>query len=162
MKTRRNQTIHSVLRQLTYGLYVVGVCGRPEEANAFVASWVTQCSFDPPLLLAAVSRDSYSHDLLQQGRVFSVNLLARDQDEIARLLVKPSHRVGDKLGKVDYYQEVTGAPILRDALAFLECKLISSSSPGDHLVAIGEVVNAGGKPRGAIMTCADLGWHYAG
>ena len=100
--------------------------------------------------------------MLRKGRVFSLNLLDRSQKGIVRLLVKPSHQVGNKLGKIDYFQEVTGAPVIREALAFLECKVILTRSPGDHLLAVAEIVNAASNQKGEVMTCADMGWHYAG
>jgi flavin reductase (DIM6/NTAB) family NADH-FMN oxidoreductase RutF len=63
MKTRRNRVMHEILRQLPYGLYVVGVRGNG-DLNAMTASWVTQCSFEPPLLMVAVRRPSRSYEFL--------------------------------------------------------------------------------------------------
>ena len=76
MKPRRDPTIHKILRQIPYGLYIVGVRGNDEgDFNALVLSWLTQCSFDPPLLMIAVRKGTRSYDLVKQGRVFSVNLI---------------------------------------------------------------------------------------
>jgi len=154
--------MHDVLRQLPYGLYVVGVRGQNEELNAFVASWVMQCSFDPPLLMIAVREDSGSCQMLKKGRVFSLNLIDRKDSRLLRQIVKPARQVGDKLGKVGHIEEDTGAPILRKAFAYLECKVRAIHEPGDHALIIGEVVHAGIHERGEVLTCADLGWHYAG
>jgi len=162
MKGRTDRTMHEVLRQLSYGLYVIGVRGQNEEMNAFVASWVTQCSFNPPLLAVAIRKDSTSYQLLKKGRVFSLNLIDRKNSRLMRQLVKPADRVGDKVGKVGHIEEDTGAPILRKAFAYLECKVRDIHEPGDHALVIGEVVHAGVHERGESLTCADLGWHYAG
>jgi flavin reductase (DIM6/NTAB) family NADH-FMN oxidoreductase RutF len=154
--------MHEVLRQIPYGLHVVGVRGKGEAMNAFVASWVTQCSFDPPLLMVAVRAGTRSHDLVKAGKVFTLNLIDRRDRDLIRKLVKPADRVGDKLGKVGHVEEDTGAPILRRAFAFVECRVREMREPGDHAVVIGEVVHAGVHGRGEPLTCGDLGWHYGG
>jgi flavin reductase (DIM6/NTAB) family NADH-FMN oxidoreductase RutF len=60
--------MHETLRQIPYGLYVVGTRGEGGgEMNVMAASWVTQCSFDPPLIMVAVRRPSRSYDLIKRG-----------------------------------------------------------------------------------------------
>jgi flavin reductase (DIM6/NTAB) family NADH-FMN oxidoreductase RutF len=92
----------------------------------------------------------------------AVHRLDRARDDLARLLVKPIHRAGTKLDGVKHHFEGTGAPILDEALAFLECKVESIEEHGDHAVVVGEVVNAGLIRPGEILTCANIGWQYAG
>ncbi len=163
MKTERSRMIHEVLRNLPYGLYAVGVRGKLDgEINALVASWVTQCSFDPPLLMVAVRKDTQSCRLLRQGQAFSVNLLDKGERRLARELVKPAHRGGDKLGRVGHIEEHTGAPILRKAFGYVECRVCQIFEPGDHALVIGEVVNAGWHGTGEPLMCADLHWRYGG
>jgi flavin reductase (DIM6/NTAB) family NADH-FMN oxidoreductase RutF len=162
MKARKNPAIHKALRQIPYGLHVVGVRGKGEAMNAFVAAWVCQCSFDPPLVMVAIRRGTRSHELVKAGRVFSVNLVDRKDRDILRKLVKPAESVGDKLGKVGHVEEDTGAPILRRAFAFVECRVREIREPGDHALIIGEVVHAALRGCGDVPTCEDLGWHYGG
>lgn len=163
MKTQKNRTTHDILRALPYGLYIVGVRGKKNgEMNALVVSWLTQCSFDPPLIMLAVHRGTRSYELLKEGKVFSVNLIDKKEQRLARMLVKPSDRVGDKLGKVGHIEEDTGAPILRKAFAYLECKVRKMIEPGDHAIAIGEVVNAAWHGKGQPLLCSDLRWRYGG
>ena len=163
MKTHRDRTIHEVLRGLPYGLYVLGVRGKGEgELNAMAVSWAMQCSFEPPLVMVAVRMPSRSYDLVKTGKVFSLNLLDKKERRILRLLEKPAATSGDKLGKVGHVEEDTGAPILRRAYAYLECKVRKIYEPGDHAVVIGEVVHAGVRDGGDSLMCADLHWHYGG
>ena len=155
--------MHEALRRIPYGLYVIGVRGKDEsEMNALVASWVMQCSFDPPLVVVAMRNPSHSYSLLKAGKVFSVNLLDKGERRILRTLEKPSLARGDKLGKVGHVEEDTGAPILRRAFAYLECKVRKVYEPGDHALVIGEVVHAGVRDKGESLSCADLKWHYGG
>ncbi len=163
MKTHTARSTHEVLRQIPYGLYAVGFRNHNvTELNANVVSWITQCSFDPPMLMIAIRKPSHSYDLLRDGMVFSVNLIDRHDRQIIRHLVKPSDRVGDKLGRLGHVEEDTGAPILRKSFAYVECRVKEIYEPGDHALVIGEVVNAGFHDRGESLMCSDMRWHYAG
>jgi flavin reductase (DIM6/NTAB) family NADH-FMN oxidoreductase RutF len=161
MKAHRDRMMHETLRQMPYGLYVVGVRA-DGEMNAMAASWVTQCSFEPPLLLVAVRKDSRSYDLVKAGKVFSLNLLDKKERRLIRVLERPARSAGDKLGKVGHVEEDTGAPILRHAFAYVECKVRAIYEPGDHALIVGEVVHAVLRQRGQPLLCSDLKWHYAG
>ncbi|MCI0743875.1 MAG: flavin reductase [Verrucomicrobia subdivision 3 bacterium] len=68
----------------------------------------------------------------------------------------------DKLGKVGHVEENTGAPILRRAFAYVECKVRQICEPGDHALVVGEVTHAGVRGQGKPIMCADLKWHYGG
>ena len=163
MKTHTAHTTYEVLRQIPYGLYAVGFRNRNvTELNANVVSWITQCSFDPPMLMVTIRKPSHSYDLLRDGMVFSVNLIDRRHRELVRQLVKPCDHAGDKLGRVGHVEEDTGAPILRKAYAYVECRVKEIYEPGDHALVIGEVVNAGFHDRGEPLMCSDMRWHYAG
>jgi flavin reductase (DIM6/NTAB) family NADH-FMN oxidoreductase RutF len=158
-----NRTMHETLRQIPYGLYIIGVrAGGDGEMNAMAASWVTQCSFDPPLIMVAIRKPSRTYDLIKSDGSFSLNLLDKKERRIIRTLEKPFRLVGDKLGKVGHVEEDTGAPILRHAFAYVECKTRKIYEPGDHALVIGEVIHAGLRGKGEPIMCSDLKWHYGG
>ena len=162
MKGRVDQELHEVLRMIPYGLQILGVRGEGGETNATVVSWLMQCSFFPPLIAVALRKPSRTLDLLLDGNVFSVNFIDSSHQEIARELVKPYAMVGDKLHGLSFSEETTGAPILDEAFAFLECNVQSINEPGDHAIVVGEVIRAGFHGEGKPLTCADMGWHYGG
>jgi flavin reductase (DIM6/NTAB) family NADH-FMN oxidoreductase RutF len=156
-------TMHEILREFPYGIYVVGVRGREEkETNALLVSWLTQCSFDPPLIMMALRRGSRSLELIREGKAFSVNIVDHQRKELARWFVKPADRVGDKLDVDSKPGKATGAPVLSDALAVLECRVQSITEPGDHALVIGHIVNAERQGTGRQMTCSDMHWTYGG
>jgi len=128
-----------LFRRLTAGVYVVGVAVG-ERRNAFTAAWVVQVSFAPPLLAVAVNPENASHPILCAGGVFSVNVLGREQIELARQFGTRSGRDVDKLAGTAWRPGRTGAPILDDALAHLECRLVRRVPAGDHELMVGEVV----------------------
>jgi len=156
------QAKKTILRKMPHGVYIVGV-KNGAEVNAFTGTWLTQVSFTPPLVALGVKKDSHSFEMIKQGRVFSVNFLRKDQKAVAEHFVKPATVVGEKLKDIDHRQGATGAPILKDALGFIECEVREiASESGDHAVVIGEVVEAGVHKDEPALTLMDTGWHYGG
>lgn len=156
-----DQTTHEVLRQLPYAVYILAV-GHDDDKNAMAASWVTQCSFEPPLLLVAVRKGTHTYDLIQDGGTFTLNLVDKKHSDIIKTLERPFHMATDKIDEVGYNEGESGVPILKEAFAYLQCEVREIYEPGDHALVIGEVINAGLRTQGNAITCADLKWHYGG
>lgn len=138
---------HQLLKLINIGVYVIGVRDG-ERQNAFTASWVMQISFDPILLAIAVNPKNFSYDLLKAGGICTVNVLADNQVKVADHFGISVRSLPDKMDGYTWRTEVTGAPILADALAYLECKVthwdVNGSDPdypGSHRLAICEVVD---------------------
>jgi flavin reductase (DIM6/NTAB) family NADH-FMN oxidoreductase RutF len=156
------QAKKTALRKLPHGVYIIGV-KQAEQLNAFTGTWLTQVSFTPPLVALGVKKDSHSFEMIKQGRVFSVNLLGKEQKAIAEHFVKPATTVGEKLATVKHRPGMTGAPILEEAIAYFECEVREiANEGGDHAVVIGEVVEAGVHQDVPALTLLDTGWHYGG
>ena len=152
----------TTLRKLPHGVYVVGVKSG-DAVNAFTGTWLTQVSFTPPLVALGVKKDSGSYEMIQQGKVFTVNLLGKNQKSLAEHFVRPASIVGEKLQTVRHRFGVTGAPILQDAIAYVECEVREiANQGGDHAVVIGEVIEAGVHRDEPALTLMDTGWHYGG
>ena len=150
------------LRKIPHGVYIVGV-KQDSQLNAFTATWLTQVSFTPPLVALGMKKDSHSLDMVKHDRVFSVNLLGKDQKAIAEHFVKPATVVGEKLREVRYRLGKTGTPVLEEAIAYFECEVREiANERGDHAVLIGEVVEAGVRTDEPALTLMDTGWHYGG
>ena len=150
------------LRKIPHGVYIVGV-KQGSALNAFTATWLTQVSFTPPLVALGIKKDSHSLAMIKQDRVFSVNLLGKDQKAIAEHFVKPAAVVGEKLKDVRHRAGKTGAPILEEAIAYVECEVREiANEQGDHAIVIGEVVEAGVPKDEPALTLMDTGWHYGG
>lgn len=130
----------TLFRQLTNGVYVIGVTDGRRD-NAFTAVWVTQVSFDPLLLALSINPHHSSYTLLRAGNVFSVNVLHRDQIEIARHFGAPAN--ANKLASVIWTRKLTGSPVLCDALAYFDCRCTHQCPAGDHELILGQVVDGG-------------------
>ncbi len=149
------------LQMFTYGVYVVG-SKAGEDVNAYTASWLTQTSFEPPLVMIASKKANATDRLVREGGIFSVNILGDNQKDLAEHFFQPRQRTGSKLGDVHFHQGATGAPILDEALAFVECRVVETIEKGDHTIYLGEVVEAGVICPGEPLTMKDTGWHYGG
>jgi flavin reductase (DIM6/NTAB) family NADH-FMN oxidoreductase RutF len=152
----------TALSQVTYGLYVVGSKG-DDAVNAMTANWITQASFEPEIVALAVESDSFTRQLIDQGRVFAVSVLKSGQKDVAAHFVNPQRHEKDKLGDYAIQTRKTGAPILADASAYLDCRVVSRHVAGDHVVFFGEVVDSGLlDPAAEPLTLRQTGWRYGG
>jgi flavin reductase (DIM6/NTAB) family NADH-FMN oxidoreductase RutF len=132
--------VADLMQTISVGVYVIGVCdGR--RSNAFTASSVMPVSFRPVMVALGVGIDHASLPLLRSGRVFTINVLKRDQMELAGHFGTVSGRDANKLAEIRWRPGLSGAPILVDALAYLECELASLVAAGDHQLALGKVVS---------------------
>jgi flavin reductase (DIM6/NTAB) family NADH-FMN oxidoreductase RutF len=134
------EQIADFMQTLSTGVYVVGVCNG-ERANAFTASSVMPVSFKPVVVAIAVGLDHASRPLMHAGRAFTINVLKHDQMEMARHFGAVSGRQHDKLAAVHWRPGLSGAPILVDALASIECELATVVPAGDHELVVGKVVD---------------------
>lgn len=149
------------LRKIVHGVYVVGVKDK-SHLNAFTATWITQVSFQPPLVAVGINQSSISFRMIQDSRVFVINFLGSGQKLLAQHFLKPAHLGGDKLAGIRYRLGATGAPILEEAMAFVECEVRAIHPAGDHSIVVGEVVEAGVGPDADPLTLQETGWHYGG
>lgn len=149
------------LRRIVHGVYVIGVKGQA-RLNAFTATWVSQVSFEPPLVAIAVRRVGVSHPMIEESRVFVVNFLGSGQKPLAQHFLKPAHLGWDKLAGIPHRLGVTGAPILEEAAAFVECRVQEIYPVGDHSIVVGQVVEAGASGEVDPLTLKETGWHYGG
>jgi flavin reductase (DIM6/NTAB) family NADH-FMN oxidoreductase RutF len=104
-------------------------------ANAFCS-----VSLEPPLVLVCVEKDANSHDCIARAGAFSVSVLPAEQERLARRFAEKD--IIEKFVGIAYHTEITGAPVLDDALAWVDCRTWATHEAGDHTIYIGEVVAA--------------------
>lgn len=149
------------LRMLTYGLYVLGVEHRGELVAATV-TWVTQGSFEPPLVVLGVKKDGAVYTLLREGRRLALSILGADQLDVARAFFKAPRAENGTIAGFAYEVAVTGAPILTDAPAFLEAEVLHADESGDHAVVIARIVNVGVRREAPPLELRPTGMSYGG
>jgi flavin reductase (DIM6/NTAB) family NADH-FMN oxidoreductase RutF len=152
----------TVLRWFTYGLYVV-TTRDGEETGAFTANWLSQASFDPPLVMVSVEKDSHSLPIIRASKTFTVNVLETGQRRLAGHFGKKTAKVGDKLADIEHYQNDSGLPILNESLGYVVCTVINEMDAGDSVVVLGEVVEAAThREEAEPLTMAEAGFRHSG
>ncbi|MCC7105497.1 MAG: flavin reductase [Chloroflexi bacterium] len=153
-------TKKTVLRMVPYGLYVVTVRDG-EEQNGFTANWLTQVSFEPPMIVLSIEADARSLGMIRHVGRFGVNILASGRRELASSLGRSSKRNPNKLADVEL-EAVAGPPRLKDALGYFECEVRGETPAGDHVLVLAEVVDAVVQREGEPLTLKETGFRYAG
>lgn len=158
--------IKDALRMMPYGFYSI-TSHSDTEVNAMVANWLTQVSFEPRLMALGLQKSSYTHGLVESGKVFTINIFNKEDADLIKPFTKSRAKNPDKMKDARYSPApITGCPVLEGAAAFLECKVVAMHPSGtEYSLVVGEVV--GGevfKPgeAGETLSLPDLGWHYAG
>ncbi|MFN3135132.1 MAG: flavin reductase family protein [Candidatus Kryptonium sp.] len=149
------------LRMITYGLYIL-TSKSGDRYSAGTVNWLSQSSFEPPLVMVGVKRDSGLHSTILESGVFAVNILASDQKEIASAFFKPTTVENDRINGYRFEQGETGSPLLVDLPAFFECRVVDKVERGDHTILVGEVINAGVRKEAKPLVMWDTGWFYGG
>jgi len=158
--------IKQALRMLPYGFYSITSCTE-DDANAMVANWITQVSFEPRLVAVGLQKTSYTHGLIEQGGKFAINIVREEDADLIKPLTKGREKNPDKMKEIAHSPAPkTGCPILEGVAAYLECEVVDLIDVGgDHDILVGEVVGAEvmkpGEPE-EMLSLPDLGWSYAG
>ena len=135
-----------MLWSLPSGLYVLG-SRAGDRRNLMTLNWASQVATTPKLVAVSVEAGAVTHGLVQQARIFSLNLLARADRSLVRKFVKPVSDDGDpdRLGGhiASVRAAVAGAPILAQAAAWLDCRVVSEVGYTSHTLFVGEVIDCG-------------------
>ena len=151
-----------VLRSFTYGLYIL-TAQDGEEVAAGTVNWVTQASFQPPLIALGVKAESRLHALIERTGKLCLMTLAHDQKGIAQDFFKPTTREGDRLNGHPFTPSPTfGLPLLTELPYWLEAEVRHLYKGGDHSLVVAEVVEAGVRYEAKPLVMWDTGWFYGG
>jgi flavin reductase (DIM6/NTAB) family NADH-FMN oxidoreductase RutF len=168
--------IVEALETMPYGLYIIGSHGS-DNINGMMADWTMQVSFQPRLVAVSLERNSTTLRNLRESGHFTVNMLGAEQRTLAAKFCQPrqaskikgrsedgSAVIYDKMAGVPYRMgALSDCPVLDEAIAYVECAVHELVEAGDHVLALGRVLD------GAILrhdaeplTNRILGWSYAG
>jgi flavin reductase (DIM6/NTAB) family NADH-FMN oxidoreductase RutF len=149
------------------GLFVVG-SRSGDRRNGMTANWCMQVSFDPKLVAVSIEKGALTHELIADGGVFSVNLVSREDRAIVRKFTKPVEVVigADTMtfNGFPFHEGVTGAPILTQAVGYVDCALRQSIDVGGHTLFVGEVMNCAfqGTEDTPVLRMEDTRMNYGG
>jgi flavin reductase (DIM6/NTAB) family NADH-FMN oxidoreductase RutF len=125
-------------RYILNGVSVIGV-KKGDVINAMTAAWVCRASGDPPMVMVGIAPKRRSYPMIKESGVFTVSILHKGQTEVARHFGRTPKFGAEKFENHPYEIGETGAPILADCLAAMECRVVSSFLTGDHEWFVGEI-----------------------
>jgi flavin reductase (DIM6/NTAB) family NADH-FMN oxidoreductase RutF len=131
-----------VMGHFATGVAVVTSCQDEGSAVGLTVSSVSSVSLDPTLVLVCVAHDSQTHDWITEAGVYAINVLEEGGrgETLARRFAGGGAE--EKFRGTAWRTERTGAPVLDDALAWLDCRVTAALPGGDHTIFVGEVLAA--------------------
>ena len=133
---------HNVLERLACGLHALTVKHDGEE-HGMTASWVSQASFHPPMIVVAVENRSKAVGMIRDAHHFALSVLRAGQRDVAEKLGRASTGAPNKLKGIKTKPAPTsGVPVLADGLGWVECRVVATLPSGDHTLVLGEVLEA--------------------
>ena len=135
--------IRTVLGHFATGVAIITALDGDEPVGMACNSF-TSVSLDPPLVLFCAAKASSTWPRIQAAKQWAANILSEEGEEICRLFAQKG---ADRFSHMAYTNGRTGAPILDDAIAVVDCETIAEHDAGDHLIVVGRVVDLGYDPE---------------
>ena len=131
--------LSKAIGRLSTGLYII-TAQKGENKGAMLASWVNQASFEPPGLTVAVAKDRAIESLMQVHDTFVLNILEEaNYQHLMKHFLKRFPPGADRFAGVKTQTAENGSPILSDALAYLECEVVSRMECSDHWIVYSQI-----------------------
>ena len=150
------------LGQMIHGIQVVGAC-HEGVARCYTSHWVTQVSFEEPIVLASVSPKHDTYPLLLASGMFSVSMLAADQVAEGQYFSYPGRKF--HLMANEFVEDWDGLPIVPNAIAHLRCEVEQRLAVlGDHELFLARVTatKEGRLKDPPLLYSSRLGWRRTG
>ena len=135
----KSEAYRDVLRHFPAGVTIVTMKAVDVESpHGLTISAFSSISPEPPLVMITIDNRNYACDLLDRpGTVFAVNILAHDQMELSNRFAWVKDE--DRFAVGQWGTAATGAPVLENSLAWLDCAVFASHQAGTNTIYIGEV-----------------------
>ncbi len=134
-----DSNLDKALGRLSNGLYVI-TAKKGEISSAMLASWVIQASLSPLGVALAVAKDRAIASFLQPDDRFVLNVLEEgNYRSLMKHFLKRFPPGSDRFAGIKTYPATNGSPILADALAYMECEVVSRMECSDHWIVYGTV-----------------------
>lgn len=139
--TATSEEYRNALRHFPSGVTIVTIRAGAERHGLTVSAFAS-VSPEPPLILIMIDNRHRAQEMMEEeGTVFAVNILREGQEEMSNRFAWLKE--GDRFAEGDWREATTGAPVLNDALAWLDCTIYSRATAGTHTIYVGEVQEVG-------------------
>jgi flavin reductase (DIM6/NTAB) family NADH-FMN oxidoreductase RutF len=153
------RSVQDVLDKFHYGIYLVTIKAEGGY-NGMIASWVTQCSHEPPFVAVAIRNNRLSHSQVSSHRKFAVNVLSEEGLDSVKKFKIPDWK--KKFDGVGYDLSPGGNPVLHEALGFLDCEVERTVDTGDHTLFIARITGGKLNRHGGALSTDEYGGVYRG
>ena len=109
-----------------------------DEPVGMAANSFTSLSLEPPLILFCVAHTSSTWPRIEAAGMFAVNILGEDHEGLSNLFAKKG---ADRFSQTPWRIGVSGAPVLEEAIAYLDCRFEAEYPGGDHKIIVGRVLD---------------------
>jgi len=134
-----DSNLEKALGRISGGLYII-TAKKGDVSSAMLASWVNQASFQPLGLTIAVAKDRAIESLMQVGDRFVLNVLEEgNYQTLMKHFLKRFAPGADRFADVKTQPAQNGSPILQEALAYMECEVVSRMELSDHWIVYSTV-----------------------
>ena len=127
----------SVLGHFATGVTIITALD-DDEPVGMAANSFTSLSLDPPLILFCVAHTSSTWPRIERAGTFAVNILGEEHEELSNLFARKG---ADRFGQTPWRIGVSGAPVLEEAIAYLDCRFEAEYPGGDHKIIVGRVLD---------------------
>lgn len=132
---------HGVYHLRSRGVFFVSTIDG-KRGHFHFGCWTTQCSHEPPRMLTCFPKEYEGAEIVQRGGVFALSMVAADQEQFHDRFFSGAQTI-QALGEDEFMYAETGCPILKNAVAYHDCKVEQTIDLGDFLVVIGNILQAG-------------------
>lgn len=153
-----SETLRTVMRHWTTGVTVL-TARDGAHAHGMTVNSFTSVSLEPPLVLVSIERNTRTYGLVEQARAFAISILGEHQAELSDHFAGRNTEITDRLDGWPTFTAVTGAPILRDNIGYLDCVVVAAHPAGTHTLFIAEVVAAQAASDAAPLIYFNRGYH---
>ena len=135
----RAEQLRTAMRAWTTGVAIVTATANGERHGMTVSSF-TSVSVDPPMVTVSLQSASRTHDAVVSSGAFGISILAASQQSLAERFALHGISMGDRLEGLDTETLVTGAPLIKNSLAYMDCSVRQSIASGSNTLFLAEVV----------------------
>ena len=138
MSITKNE-FRAALGRFASGVTVVTARDKAGRLHGITVSAFCSVSLEPPLVLVCIDKQTGSHHAFEETDAFVVNILREDQQHYSDQFAS---QLPDKFDGIEFIENGSGVPVLKNSLANLECRLVNSHASGDHTIFVGEVTRS--------------------
>ena len=149
-----------VLRMFSYGVYIL-TSKFEDNFCAATVTWVSQASFEPPLISVCIKSGSVSYAVVKERGEFLLHILGENQRDLAASFFKKTTLENGLINQEEYHLQ-DNLPLLAAVPAYLKCKVVAIIEKGDHPLFLAEVKNAVIQKTLIPLELRTTGWNYSG